>query len=135
MPDIGERIMPANYDNPIDTNYAGEHAAYERGYRDAMAQVPVAVQQWREAKPDQQFYDGDQLLVAVPVCCRHGGKPYWEYSIVVVSCDVDHFSMNTHDGDWGWEWSDVEWWMPFPRFSLPVIVTTIRSAIAKARGE
>jgi predicted RNA-binding Zn-ribbon protein involved in translation (DUF1610 family) len=35
QPDIGERIMPANYDNPIDTNYAHEHAAYERGYQDA----------------------------------------------------------------------------------------------------
>lgn len=131
---MSERALPLTYDNPIDTNYAGEHAAYERGYLDAMAKLlsglpelgdlPVVISSWRKAELDQEFGDGDQLLVAVPVNCRHGGKPYWEYYIVVVSCDSEHFSMHTNDGDWGWEWSDVEWWMPFPQFVLPVIVST-----------
>jgi pyridoxine 5'-phosphate synthase PdxJ len=52
QPDIGERIMPANYDNPIDTNYAHEHAAYERGYQDAttaMAEKDAEIARLREA--------------------------------------------------------------------------------------
>jgi hypothetical protein len=50
MPDIGERIMPANYDNPIDTIYAHEHAAYERGYQDAttaMAEKEAEIERLR----------------------------------------------------------------------------------------
>jgi hypothetical protein len=49
QPDIGERIMPANYDNPIDTNYAHECAAYERGYRAAMAEKDAEIERLREA--------------------------------------------------------------------------------------
>jgi hypothetical protein len=91
---------------------------------------------WRKAEPSQVFYDGDQLLVAVPVNCRHGGKPYWEYSVVTVSCDSEHFSMDTHDNGWGWEWSDVEWWMPLSSYKLPVIVNdaTIDAARKGVRG-
>jgi hypothetical protein len=90
-------------------------------------------ERWRKAEPNQVFYDGDQLLVAVPVNCRHGGKPYWEYSVVTVSCDSEHFSMDTHDNGWGWEWSDVEWWMPLSSYKLPVIA--IDAAISQTKGE
>lgn len=90
---------------------------------------------WRKAEPSQQFYDNDQLLVAVPVKCRHGGKDYWEYSVVIVACDEEHFSMNTHDGGWGWEWSDVEWWIPFSSLTLPVIVPPRPAFVAPPKPE
>lgn len=79
------------------------------------------ISKWIRATPDQEFSDGDQLLVAVPVNCRHGGKPYWEFTVVRVSCDSENFSMDTNGDYWGWEWSDVEWWLPLPSFNLPVI--------------
>jgi hypothetical protein len=80
---------------------------------------------WIKPEPDMMFGDGDQFLVAVPVKCRHGGKDYYEYSVVIARCDEDMpLDFNTDDGNWAWTWSDVEYFIPLERFALPKIAET-----------
>lgn len=89
----------------------------------ATAKAIGKVVEWQTVDPEQEFGDGDQLLVAVPIVSRH--KPntnYWEYFVVRVSCDEGHFDMNTDEGNWGWSWGDVEFWMPLSEFRLPNIL-------------
>lgn len=63
------------------------------------------------------FEDGDQLLVAVAIC----GKPVaYEYSVVRVSCDEEHFDLERSDGSsWGWDWADVEFYVPMKSIPAP----------------
>jgi hypothetical protein len=73
MPDISERILPANYDNPIDTNYAHECAAYERGYRDAttaLAEKDAEIERLREAL---QWIANVEPIKGL----YHGGETYY----------------------------------------------------------
>jgi len=70
---------------------------------------------WNLYTEGQLFYDGQCLLVAVPVCNRTthpNGEWHYELSIVHVRCDEDYFSIRDSCGDdWGWEASDIEWWV------------------------
>jgi len=85
------------------------------------------------------FSDGEQMLVAVP-CCDHGdrAKRWWEVVVIVARCDEDE------DGDvrcefeldgnpWGWEWEDVEWWMPMS--DIKAGLPDVREAADAAGGE
>ena len=86
---------------------------------------------WRRCSQDQQFYEGDRIVVAVPVRHAPDGRlstavrKFWDISIVSVSCD-DEGPLRFEDQDgnaWGWDWSDAEWWFPFSELtaSLPKI--------------
>lgn len=87
-----------------------------------MAELTKGVVEWRKIDPEQVFHDGDQLLVAVSVRSRfEPNKFYWDYAVVRISCDEDHFDVDTDGRDWGWSWSDVEWWMPLSEFALPQV--------------
>lgn len=69
----------------------------------------------------EHYQDGDQFLVAVPVMWKSGmrqhashdknAKWFYEYSVVTVQCDEHFFGLTCNGEAWGWEWSDVEWWM------------------------
>lgn len=63
----------------------------------------------RESHPEL-FEDGSQYLVALQV--RYDGGPcYWEYSVVRIKCD-GYFIVECNDEPWGWEWPDVEFFVP-----------------------
>lgn len=73
---------------------------------------------WREARPSQKFYDGAMILCAVPLA--DGGC---DFAVVTVHCDEDYFALRCNGEHWGWEWADVQWWMPvdsLPGFPEPV---------------
>lgn len=79
---------------------------------------------WQPAEhdnPPKCACDGDQFLVAVPVMWKIGvrqhashdknAKWFYEYSVVTFRCDEDYCRLECNGDAWGWEWSDVEWWM------------------------
>ena len=80
---------------------------------------------WQPMGPEEQFYDGDSLLVAVAVCWPKGrvGRScvkqitqnnkdwYYELSVITVSCDEHYFAVVCNDEPWGWELSDVEFFV------------------------
>jgi hypothetical protein len=72
---------------------------------------------------DCPIYDGDCFLVAVSVCkdSQAPEKGYvTEYEVVRVSCDEHYSAVETMRGDdWGWDWSDVEWFLPVAALTPP----------------
>ncbi len=66
---------------------------------------------WRKAVPDQMLEDGDCFLVRVPLHEDSGGGEEWH--IVKVRCDEGRFELRSSEDEyWGWEWADIEWWIP-----------------------
>ena len=62
------------------------------------------------ASEGQTFEDGETILCAVPLL-----PSGYDYCVLTVQCDEGLFRL-TFDGEpWGWDWSDVEWWMPVPK--------------------
>jgi len=61
------------------------------------------------------LYDGQILLAAVPVCKRSDdpcGDWHYEFDVIRVCCDEDHFSIETMAGDpWGWEIDDADFYV------------------------
>lgn len=76
---------------------------------------------WRkiEAHPDL-FENGETMLVAVPVVQTElgiattsaGNSEKWGLSVIEIDCDEERFRITCEGEYWGWEWSDVEYWMP-----------------------
>lgn len=71
----------------------------------------------QEPNREYQFENGDQLLVVVQVLQRHQPQSppfarYDEYSVVTVDCDEHYFKLRLGDAIWGWDWSDVEAFIP-----------------------
>jgi len=65
---------------------------------------------WRKAEPGQTFEDGDLILCAVPLM-----PSGFDYCVLSVKCDEGYFRLDLDGEPWGWEWSDVAWWMPCPK--------------------
>ena len=77
---------------------------------------------------DQLFCDGDHLLFAVR-CCHspqvkerytspEREREWWDIRAVTVHCDSE--TPLTFDGDFGWSWEDVEWFLHVSEIDLPV---------------
>lgn len=84
--------------------------------------------QWRKAHAQQELRDGDVMLVAVAVCEKGlrrstAVRDFWELSVVTVHCDEHYFDLECSGGPFGWEWSDVEWYIPIAELtsSLPPV--------------
>lgn len=72
--------------------------------------VPEERGRWRKAVAGQKFEDGDTILVRVPLHEDSGGG--YEWQVVVVRCDEGRFELRCDGEHWGWEWADVESWIP-----------------------
>lgn len=68
---------------------------------------------WKEREDLQEFYDGQQLLVAVPV--SSGDKPdefFYEFSFVSIVIDEDFFDVYQTGGDcWCWSLDDIDFFI------------------------
>lgn len=77
---------------------------------------PLANLLWQPMDATHEWWDGAILLVAVPVCkyqrAYHPRDWDYEYAVLRISCD-EHYISVAHDGgaDWGWELSDVDWYV------------------------
>lgn len=65
-----------------------------------------------------EIFDGDQFWVAVRVCDRERKTEWWEFSCIHIKED----GIDVEGAGWGWDWSDVEWYVPISEFkNLPVV--------------
>jgi hypothetical protein len=79
---------------------------------------PLAVLTWQPMDASQEWFDGTDLLVAVPVCGNQHSRALnvqkwsYEYYVVRVHCDEGYFNVAmTDNGDWGWELEDCDWYV------------------------
>lgn len=79
------------------TDTSGEVRPEERG-------------RWRKAVANQTFEDGDRILVRVPLHEDSGGGD--EFAVVEVRCDEGRFDLKCDGEHFGWEWADVDFWIP-----------------------
>lgn len=82
--------------------------------RSALLAVARAAR-WRpRSEHGKIFCDGDQYLVCVRVHIDGTLRDKWqnEYSVVTISIDDHHCSLSCNDEPWGWEWDDVEYYIP-----------------------
>ena len=77
---------------------------------------------WRKREEHGNlFSDGETMLVAVSVYkdSKHLEKGFcYQFFIVVANIDDDGEDAVAHinskyEDDWGWDWSDVEYYVPF----------------------
>ena len=70
---------------------------------------------WRKREDHtEQFQDGEVMLVAVPLY-----DSGYDLSIITVSCGVHFFNLESNGDPWGWEWDNVDYWVPIEEI-LPV---------------
>lgn len=66
------------------------------------------------------IYDGERYLCAV------GIKDGWDLAVVTVVVEAseepedDDLTLEVEDEVWGWEWSDVDWYVPAKFLAPPV---------------
>lgn len=76
---------------------------------------------WIKADSDTpNVFDGDQILVAVPVMCKSGARQhvshdenaqwFWEYSVLTITCDENYLGLLCNGEMFGWDWCDVEYY-------------------------
>ena len=76
------------------------------------SRLPKCVSEWQRVFPDTQYFDGAQLLVALPMW--NGDKKSWRYDfhVVHVRCDEHYFSLEDSSGEpFGWEICDVDFYV------------------------
>lgn len=82
------------------------------------SRLPACVTGWETMDPKRLWYDGTQLLVAVPVNSKipnamaRGPGWYYEFSVIVIRVDEDYFAIETSDGNsWGWELDCIDFYV------------------------
>lgn len=65
----------------------------------------------RDAHPEL-FEDGATYLVALRVKNARTQRTRWEVSVITFACDGGFEVRDEHGDAWGWEWSDVEYYVP-----------------------
>ena len=64
--------------------------------------------------PTRLWEDGSRVLVAVPVCARSDqprGAWFYEINVVSILCDEEFYTIEIDGEAWGWELSDVEFFV------------------------
>jgi hypothetical protein len=74
---------------------------------------PLQPLDWQrfENTPDTLWSDGQELLVAVPVCQRDKEQWQYEISVIRIRCDEDYFAVTCEGDPWGWDLDDIEFYV------------------------
>lgn len=72
---------------------------------------PLRSLDWKEMTNNCEWYDGTQLLVAVPVMYYNSTKWVYEFSIISLRCDEHLFEISCNDDGWGWELEDIDYFV------------------------
>jgi hypothetical protein len=110
---------------------------------EARVKVLEGERAWRKAVPEQEFEDGDRIVVAVACCHTDRGqlstsaRHFWEVSVLSVHCDEETpIRFEEANGDaWGWSWLDAEWWMPLRNLSSSLPPLAAAAARAEKEGD
>lgn len=77
-------------------------------HRPDRCKLPILAK-WKPLPEGMVWEDGTQILVAVPIV---GNKDwYYEYSVLTIKCDEYYFELECDDGPWGWEWTDIDFYV------------------------
>lgn len=84
----------------------------ERTHEPDATRLPACVTGWKAFTDGDLIHDGSQLLVAVPICGNDSTDWYYEFHVVQVELDSEHFAVTDSNGDdWGWDLSDCEFYV------------------------
>ena len=83
------------------------------GHAPDKTRLPNCVSGWKEYKPEDLFYNGSQLLVAVPIMCKYSKDGwYYQFEVIHIKCDIDYFAIEDSNNDsWGWDISDIDFYV------------------------
>lgn len=91
--------------------------ATTHGHQPDKDKIPAALRvlNWVANDNTKQLWgDGQELLVAVPVCtkAKYPDKGWhYEFSVVTIRCDEAYFSIECDGNSWGWHLSDADWFV------------------------
>lgn len=67
---------------------------------------------WKLMDPSKTWWDGQLLLVALPICDNKDTSKWWyEFHVVTISCDEDFFKVELAGDPWGWELNDADYYV------------------------
>ena len=84
-----------------------------KGHEPDLAMIPLPLQclDW-QPMVEQQWWNGDELLVAVPITDQRWKRSwYYEMSVVRIDCDEAYFCVKLDDEIWGWELTDCDYYV------------------------
>jgi len=62
--------------------------------------------------PDNEWWDGQVLLVSLPICDDKDRRKWWyEFHVVTIECDEDYFKVKLDGEPWGWELDDADYYV------------------------
>lgn len=104
-------------DQSADGSTAGKADCSKAAHHPDRLRLPKKLQSldWEaNTDPTRLWEDCTRLLAAVPVSVRTDqprGAWYYEINVVTVKCDEHFFTVECNDEAWGWELSDVEFFV------------------------
>jgi hypothetical protein len=72
------------------------------------SRLPSCVTGWIAMTEDQLFHDGEQWLMAVPVCGEVPVEWHYEYAVVTVRCDDHYIGFECDENPWSWGLDSVD---------------------------
>ena len=77
------------------------------------SRLPKCVTGWEPVLPDTEYWDGSQLLVALPMWNDREYKTWrYDFHVVHVRCDEHYFLLEDSNGEsFGWDIYDVDFFV------------------------
>lgn len=67
---------------------------------------------WKPMDQSRTWWDGQTLLVALPICDDKDTSKWWyEFHVVTIKCDEDYLNVELAGDPWGWELNDVDYYI------------------------
>ncbi len=67
---------------------------------------------WKPMAPSTMWWDGQLLLVALPICDNKDTSKWWyEFHVVTIECDEDYFAVKLAGEPWNWELNDADYYV------------------------
>jgi len=71
---------------------------------------------WKLMAPSLPWWNGQALLVALPICDDKDWTKWWyEFHVVTIKCDEDYFAIELAGDPWGWDLDDVDYYVEVRR--------------------
>jgi hypothetical protein len=77
------------------------------------SRLPSNVTGWSKHDETMLYQDGDSILVAVPIVCKHSKDGwYYRFEVLTISCDEHYLEVQDSNGDpWGYDFGDWDFYV------------------------
>jgi hypothetical protein len=77
------------------------------------SRLPSNVTGWGEHGQTTRYQDGDNILAAVPILCKHSKDGwYYRFEVLTISCDEHYLAVQDSNGDpWGYDFGDWDFYV------------------------